>query len=74
MTARTERMPGQDAARDDLTAKIRAALADRNLTGDALERALVLIAEGHAAVISDLVARPLRVVVRDGRVQLEGAS
>jgi len=72
VTAWTERIPGQEAARDALAAEIRATLADPNLTGDALERALVLIAEGHAAVISDLVARPLKVVVRDGMVHLEG--
>jgi hypothetical protein len=66
-------MPGQDAARDTLTAAIRGALADPQLAGDALERALVLVAEGHAAVMVDLCARP-KVVVRDGRVRLEDAS
>jgi hypothetical protein len=73
VTPRTERIPGQEAARDALTAEIREALADPALTGDALERALVLVAEGHAAVMVDLCARP-KVVVVDGRVRLEGAS
>ena len=73
MTARTERMPGQEAARDKLAAEIRDTLADPALTGESLERALVLVAEGHAAAMVDLCARP-RVVVVDGRVRLEGAG
>ena len=72
MTARAERIPGQEAAREKYRDKVRDILTDPAPSAD---RAHLLDAAGdeYAAAMVELHARP-NVVVRDGRVRLEGAS